>query len=150
MERISVMNFVEPSVIMTMGSLFGEDAEKISEACINVMKNWLYPYKGCYQTKRPLLQEFLKNFAPMDKANIVIEYKEFIAKWYADNPDEAKKEEDSSKEWEKHRNEQFRIIYGIAKKHKMFLKWCGNNNPRYGDRWEIYMRHRRIGRICIN
>ena len=70
-----------------------------------------------------------------------------MKKWYDEHPEEAKKEQASRKKWEKDRDKQFYIIYGIAKRHGLYLKWHGNDAPRCGDMWDIYKGAKLIGKI---
>ena len=126
--------------------LFGNDATKLFEACKIVMENWLHPYADCYRANYPNMSEIRKE---VGTDNFAAKFKAFMKQWYAQNPDEALKEISSRKEWEENRDKQFRIIYGIAKRHRLYLKWHGNNDVACcGDEWEIYKNNQAIGRIC--
>lgn len=148
MENVGVMNLLDYGMPIKLDSLFGKDAKHLSNACRMVMHNWLYPYEGCYRANHPKLSELRKTLSIPDGSNFITEYKAFLAKWYEKHPDEKAKEEQSLKEWEARRDKQFRIIYGIARRHGFYLKWHGNANPCCGDQWEIYKEHERIARIC--
>lgn len=100
-----VMNLIDSTPI-NLEILFGKDAKHISDACIRVKNNWLYPYEGCYRADRQ-----------------------------------------ACKEWETMNSKQFKIIYGIAKRYGLYLRWHGNRNPCCGDQWEIYKNHVQIARI---
>lgn len=41
----------------------------------------------------------------------------------------------------------FKIVYGIARRHHLYLEWCGKGCACEPDRWEIYKKGKRIGRI---
>ncbi|MCI8396766.1 MAG: hypothetical protein HFJ52_03705 [Clostridia bacterium] len=148
MEFVDVMNLIDYRMPIKLESLFGKDAKPFSDACRKVMHDWLYPYDGCYSANHPLASELRRILSVPEGSNFITEYKAFLAKWYEENPDEKEKEERSRKEWEAQRDKQFRIIYGIARRHGFYLKWHGNSNPCCGDQWEIYRKHERIARIC--
>lgn len=148
MENVGVINLLDYGVPIKLESLFGKDAKQISDVCRNVMHNWLYPYDGCYRADRPKLSELRRSLFIPDGSNFITEYKAFLIGWYENNPDEKAKEEQSRKEWEKRRDKQFRVIYGIARRHGLYLKWHGNSNPCCGDQWDVYKNHEQIARIC--
>ena len=148
MENVSVMNLLDYEIPIKLESFFGKDAEHISNACRKVMHDWLYPYDGCYYANHPKIFELSKILSIPDGSNFITEYKAFLEKWYEKNPDEKAKEEQSRKDWEERRDKQFRIIYGIARRHGLYLKWHGNSNPCCGDQWEIYKKNKQIARIC--
>jgi len=72
---------------------------------------------------------------------------EFMPDFGVPTQEEEAKEKTSRREWEEQRDKQFRIVYGIAKRHGLYLKWDGNSNPCCGDRWEIFRNGECIGRI---
>ena len=130
--------------------LFGTDAERISDACNKVMHNWLYPYEGCYQADHPRIHEIRKMIAVTEGRSLMAKYKDFLIQWYNEHPEEMEKEDASRKEWEFQKERQFRIIYGIAKKHGLHLQWLGKGVTCCGDQWMVYKNHRRIARIhCV-
>ncbi|MCI8621014.1 MAG: hypothetical protein HFJ50_04535 [Clostridia bacterium] len=148
MESVIIISFLPQDEQISLESLFGNETKDLSKACRKVMVNWLYPYADCYISKRPTLSEFLKNTTTDDRKSKIAEYRALVEQWYLEHPEEREKEEESHKNWEMRRNKQFSIIYGIAKRHHLFVKWNGNGNPRCGDQWEIYRKKKRIGRIC--
>lgn len=132
--------------------IFGKDAKRLLKACDTVFKNWLTSgqYEGCYRARsRPTLEDVRKNVSKVD--NIMDAYKAAMAEWETANPEEVAKEQASRNEWEKKRDKQFRIIYGIARRHGLYLEWYGVNGVACcGDRWTIYKQKKCIARICCS
>ena len=131
--------------------LFGKEAKQLLEACNMVCQNWLYKYEGCYRSpSRPSLREVLDTTMSTPRG-VLATYKAIVAEWEAANPEEAQREKLSRKEWEEKRDKQFRVIYGIARRHGLYLEWYGSGSVAcYGDQWAIYKNGKRIGRIqCI-
>ena len=80
-------------------TLFGEEAEKLLEACRQVCRQVLYPSND------------------YNKENY---------------------------------SRQFRVIYGIARRHHIRLDWDGRDKYTcMPDRWEIYKNGKHIGRINV-
>ena len=46
-------------------------------------------------------------------------------------------------------DKQFRSIFGICKRHRIYLKWCGNSVPTCGDQWLVYQKGMCIARIQV-
>ncbi len=113
-----------------LSKLFGKDTERLYKACQKIMYCWLYKYKGCYiPENRP--------------------YPPFIKMWLKEHPEEKRKMELSRKEWEAKRDKQFRIVYGIAKKHHIYMEWCGKETSSCGDDWVIKKNGEEIGYLRV-
>ena len=125
-------------------TLFGKDTEKLFDACYKVMHDNLFPYEDCYHASKP-------SFFRMKKAGEVAdihEYREFLKKWYTEHPGEFDREQESKRQFEENYARQFRIIYGVAKRHHIHLVWDGENSTCcMPDCWEIYKKGECIGRI---
>ena len=148
MRIFGVLNMMDFGTSINPESLFGKDTIRLSEACYRALHNSLHPYDGCYRANRPSLFQMRKALVVPEGSTFTAECKRFLEQWYADHPDEAEKERLSHKNWEMHRDKQFRTIYGIAKRHGFFLKWHGTSNPCCPDQWEVYKGHQHIARIC--
>ena len=147
---ISIMN-LDRNERLNPVSLFGEkDARKFVLACEQVMHDWLYPYEGCYRASKPhyTIPE-LKAQKPADMS-VAQYYKQLNAQWYAEHPGEEEKEVASKKEWERKNSRAFKAIFGVAKRHGLYIKWFGDSSPCCGDQWEITKLHHHdliIGRV---
>ena len=97
--------------------IFGKEAERFSKACEKIKDFWLNPNKNVYHSENPF------------------------------DPEEIKKIQESKKALEAENQRQFRIVYGIAKRNNVRVKWGGNSSVSCGDRWELYKFKKRIGRI---
>ena len=148
MEILNVLNMVDFDKPINLESLFGKDAARLSKACYNALHNSLHPYNGCYRANRPSLFQMRNDLVVPEESTLISEYKRFLERWYAEHPEEAEKERLSRESWEMYRDKQFRIIYGIAKRHGFFLKWHGNGNPCCPDQWDVYKEHQQVARIC--
>lgn len=109
---------------------FGKDSERFIRACCKVMENWLHPYKDCYVPKNKPALPYLKE-------------------WYKEHPDEKEKRDSSRKDWEAQRDKQFRIVYGIANHHHLYMKWCGYGTVSCGDKWVISKNGKEIALINV-
>ena len=76
-------------------------------------------------------------------------YPPFIKMWLKEHPEEKRKMELSRKEWEAKRDKQFRIVYGIAKKHHIYMEWCGKETSSCGDDWVIKKNGEEIGYLRV-
>ena len=129
--------------------IFGSDSEKLLNACYQVYQDWLYPYAGCYHSpSRPTFSDAraLTNVLKDESVGSIL--KSLIFEWKEDHPEEFAKEQHSRKEWEENHDKQFRIIYGIAKRHGLYLEWLGVGSPCYGDQWIVYKNKKEIA--CIH
>lgn len=121
--------------------LFGKEAQKLLAACYQVLHAKLYPYEGCFHAStRPTIID-LKRLG-MTGAELISAYKAEINEWKVTNPVDFAKECASRANWEENYQKQFRIIYGIARRHKCYLTCDGL------DKWTIYKNNAAIGRIC--
>ena len=130
--------------------LFGKDAKRLLEACDKAFHNWLpsSAYKECYRSpSRPTLGDARKIHDSSKGEPLGATYKSLVTEWETSHPEEVAKEQLSRKEWEANRDKQFRIIYGIARRHGLYLDWHGNNAPYFPDRWDVYKDKERIARI---
>ena len=101
--------------------IFGKDANRLLEACNRAFHNWLP--NGKYA--------FVAAMTKLESADY-----------------EAVNEDFYCGKWEDYRDKQFRIIYGIARRHGLYLEWHGTSSAAcYGDQWTIYKHNKRIGRI---
>ena len=129
--------------------LFGNDLGKLLYACERVYKNWLYPYEGCYRAEgRPSSVELHERIIVPKGSTFAREARKAIYQWYEEHPDEKAKEMASKKRWEAERDKQFRIIYGVAKRHRLHIDWYGNGSPSYGEQFGIYKNQKCIAIIC--
>lgn len=135
---------------VTLDNLFGKEVEKLNFSCNKIMKNWLHKYDGCYISPyKPKLRQ-VRNLPIPEGETLISEYKKLLEKWYLMYPEEAKKEESSKKSWEFQHDHQFKVVFGIAARHHIYIKWCGNGNPSFGDQFDVYKNNVRIGCIhCI-
>ena len=145
MYNIRIINLANYS-LMDPKTLFGEDVSKLFSACRKILDNHLHPYEGCY-CSHPSASELRRTLFIPQGSNFATVRKSFLKQWYIDHPDEAQKMEASRKEWEEQRTRQFLIVYGIAKRHGLHLRWHANSTPSYADEWEIYKNHTAIARI---
>ena len=119
--------------------LFGNDTQLLLEACEKAMNNWLYPYADCYSAIRKFRESSFWKGVGLCKA-----YKDFLDA----NPVESQKVEASRRKWEEQCAKQFRIIFGVAKRHGMYIHWHGNDLAACcGDRWTVYKKNQPIARI---
>lgn len=127
--------------------IFGKDADRLLKACAKIFENSLYPYEGCYKSLfRPTLRE-VRALAITEGKNLALVYRDMVKAWEEENPEEIAKERLSREEWENNYQKQFRIIFGIAKKHRLHLEWHGEDSPSFGDRWTIWQKKERFARI---
>ncbi len=146
-KKISIVKLSNPSNAVNVVSLFGNDGKRLSDACIQIMENHLYPYNGCYYSvSKPRMIDFYRS-----NDNLVIAKEAFRAamkEWKEEFPEEVRKEETSRKTWEAQSTEQFCIIDSIAKNHHMHIYWLGNSKccceP---DRFLIYKDSKCFGMI---
>lgn len=129
--------------------LFGMSAKRLMTACNKVMDYALRPYDGCYRApNRPSVKDLYIE-RNMDE-NFGSQLKATMAKWREENPEEFAKEEASRKEWEFEREKQFRIIFGIAKRKGLYLKWYGEGScVCMPDQWEVLKNGEPIARIYL-
>ena len=142
---------VDTFTIVDPVEIFGKDAKRLLAACNIAFHNWLPSgrYEGCYcSPSRPTLSDFRETFDISKGGSLIAAFKAKMAAWESDNPEEVAKEQLSRKKWEDNCDKQFRIIYGIAKRHGLYIKWHGNSSPCCGDQWTIYKHNDRIARIC--
>ena len=117
--------------VIGLDILVGKDVKKLTTACENIMHNWLYRYDGCYfSPSRPRPSRFRRQEG--------VSFRELTEIWMEENPDEVEKEKESRGKWEQNRDRQFKIVYGIAKRHGLYLEWCGNGSVPEGDRFLVY------------
>lgn len=146
-----LMNLKDYNPPIDPTDLFGKDTQRLFDACNKVMHDWLYKYDGCYiPSGRPTLFELFKTVSSSDRTARMTVCKSIQEEWNLSHPEDREKEINSRKEWERNHDKQFRIIYGIAKRHVLYLEWHGNDSVApCGDQWTIYKDHERIARICI-
>ena len=101
--------------------LFAKEANTLLGACHKVYEGWLHQYKGCY------LPNYPKSVTSMSA----------YIKWLKENPDEQEKIKASRAEWKREYDRQFRIIFGIAKRHGLYLK----QREYYVEQWLVYRDH---------
>lgn len=132
--------------------IFGKDAKPLLTACRIAFRNWLPSdkSKNCYLSPyRPTLNDIRRTINISKGNDFITAYRAAMSEWEANYPEEAAKEQLSLKKWENNRDRQFRIIYGIARRHGLYLYWHGTDSSACcGDQWTIYKHHKRIGRIC--
>ena len=132
--------------------IFGKDANRLLEACNKAFHNWLSSgeYEGCYHSpSRPTLRDIRKIHDSSKGETLFATYESVMTEWETANPEEVAKEQLSRKEWEENRDRQFRIIYGIARRHGLYLDWHGHSSGSCcGDQWTVYKHNNRIARIC--
>ena len=149
-----IISIINPNTLTHIDpvTIFGKDANRLLKACDKVFHNWLPngKYEGCYRSpSRPTLDEISKTIDTSTGDNIATTCKAAIATWEVENPEEAEKEKRSRQEWEAQRDKQFRIIYGIALRHNLYMHWHGKDGSACcGDQWSIYRHGKFIGRIC--
>lgn len=126
--------------VVALDSLFGKDVQKLTVACEKIMHNWIYRYEGCYLSPtRPRPSRVWGQEG--------VSFRELTEIWKAENPEEVRKEQESRKKWEENRDKQFRVVYGIAKRHGLYLEWCGNGSVPEGDRFLVYQNHETIAKL---
>lgn len=137
-------------------ALFGKDAERMYEACKKAFHNSLRPYEGCYiPAGLPKVMEIGMQLEKQKGCKPTIrDIKEALDKaresFYNEHPKELKAYVDSRQNWEYERDRQFRIIYGIAKRHHLSVDWYGKDKSCCcPDQWEILKNGKSIGRICL-
>jgi len=129
--------------------LFGMSAKRLMAACNKVMDYELHPYAGCYRApNRPRAHDIYLNRNPNETFGSQL--KAAMTKWRDENPEEFAKEEASRKEWEFEREKQFRIIFGIAKRKGLYMKWYGEGScVCMPDQWEVCKNGESIARIYL-
>lgn len=132
-------------------AIFGSDTNRLLRACKAIMHDWLYPYEGCYCAPHPNFKEVREMLGKyVNGAQFIKERKKILDVWYNEHPEEAKKEEMSRKQWKHRRDKEFKTVYGIAKRHGVYLLWYGKDGAcQCGDQWEVLKGHESIGRICM-
>ena len=149
MEKPNIVD-IKTKTIIDPTKLFGKDANRLLKACNIAFENGLLSnqYKGCYRSfSHPRLEDVRKKFNSAEGENLAVAYKIALAEWESANPKEATKERKSRENWEYNRDKQFRIIYGIAKRHGLYIRWLGT---QFCDQWTIYKRNEPIARIyCV-
>ena len=135
-------------VTIDPADLFGKDAARLLTACEKAFHHKLRPYEGCYRSpSRPRISDSRKNAS--EGTSFIAFYRAALAKWEKENPEEVQKEQESRKAWEAERDKQHRIIFGIAKRHGIYLQWHGKSSAACcPDQWTIYRKHESIARIC--
>ena len=125
-------------------TIFRNEAKRLFKACEKVKSYKMFRYEKCYHAPKP---SFFKMKKEGEVANFH-EYKEFLKTWYSEHPEEYAREQESKRKADEEYARQFRIIYGIAKRHHVRLEWDGEDqNCCMPDRWEVYKNGKRIGRI---
>lgn len=143
---------VDNDTIVNPTEIFGKDANRILEACYSAYRNWLHKYEGCYRSPfRPTLNDVRKTGNFSKGESLIAIYRTTLDAWESANPKEVAKEQISCKEWENNRDKQFCIIYGIARRHGVYVDWHGTGSVVCcGDQWTIYKHNKRIARIfCV-
>lgn len=145
---------VDTFTLVNPAEIFGKDANRLLKACNSAFHNWLPSgkYEGCYRSpSRPTLRDVRETINISKGDSLIAAYKAAMVAWESANPEEVAKEHLSRKEWEDNRDKQFRIIYGIARRHGLYLDWHGTSSAACcGDQWTIYKHNERIARIyCL-
>lgn len=149
---------IEPFIVKTQSwekvdpfSFFGRDAQALLEACKTVYENQHGNgrYKECYRSPfRPTFEEIRKNYPGVRGFELIRLRKKIVAEWEDGNPCELAKEKHSYQEWQRFMDKQFRIIYGIAKRHHLHIDWHGKDSVVCcPDLWTIFKNHRDVARI---
>lgn len=139
---------VDPRETIPAEEIFGTEADRMHEVCKKVLHHALHPYEGCktpnYAEIKAIKAELVANGA----ADTSLRAARSI--WLKRNPAEAEEIEASHRAWEAERDRQFRIAFGIAKRHNLYLKWHGKSEicccP---DMWEVYKGREPVARICM-
>ena len=142
---------VDNGKIVNPTEIFGKDAKRLMTACKTAFHNSLPSgsYEGCYRSPfRPTLKDICE-ISKRESLSISKAYKKVMEEWEAANPEEVAKEQISRKAWEEMRDQQFCIIYGIARRHGLYLDWHGKGKADCClDQWTICKKNEHIARIC--
>lgn len=134
--------------IVNPAEIFGKDAKRLMAACETAFHNSLPGacYKSCYRSP---IRPTLKDISKMHKEeSLGRAYRKAVEEWEVANPEEIAKEQASRKVWETMLDKQFRIIYGIARRHGLYLDWHGKGKAACcPDQWTIYKHNEPIARI---
>ena len=128
---------------------FGRDSKRMYRACKMVMNDWLYKYEGCYHANHPSRIELKRTLRVPEGSTFKDKAKKAIDQWYDEHPGEREKEVASKEAWTCENKRHFGIVYGIAKKHGLYMEWLGDGNPSLGDQWIIHKKHKRVAILCI-
>lgn len=120
---------------------FGKDTAILFECCSKILENALKNFKGC----KSYNWEDIRKIRQERKVGA----KEAIEIYRDENPEKVKRVEESQKRWKEENERLFKIVYGIARRHHIFLDWLGNADPYCPDEWEVYKKGKKVGRICL-
>ena len=118
MDDFYLLNLWDDKNPIPAREIFGNETKKLYDSCVVVMRSAFMAYDGCYRS--PLRPNFakMKEIAAMEGKTFF----EVLKEWEQKNPEEIKKEDESRKEWQDNVDKHFRIIYGIAKRHHVYLR----------------------------
>ena len=128
--------------------IFGTEADRMHDVCEIILRNALRPYEGCLHPNYDEVKAIKADLVASGVANHSL--RDAYDIWMECHPEEAEEIKASRKAWEEERDRQFRIVYGIAKRHNVYLKWHGVSTicccP---DMWEVYKGREPVARICM-
>ena len=132
--NLNTNSVMDPSVF------FGKDANRLLANCKEAYQNWLRGIDGCYRSpSRPSRMDFAS----------AAEFNSAKQAWKESHPEENAKEQRSLAEQEDAVRKPFLAIYGIARRHGLYLHWHGTDvGSSTGDQWTIYSNHKAVARIC--
>lgn len=139
---------VDPRETIPAEEIFGKEADRMHEVCKKILHHSLRPYEGCkranYQEVKAIREELIANGETTGLLRKAYDI------WMERNPEKAEAIQESHREWEAERDRQFRILYGIAKRHGVYLKWYGKGSVCCcPDMWEVRKGREAIARICL-
>ena len=100
--------------------------EKLLGSCDKIFQGWLDPHKGCYFPIEKIRDFATERNLPLMKA---------VKIFFKEKPEELEKRKTSLMEWDRKNERLFRIVYGIAARHRVYIRWHGftaKNNPVVG------------------
>ena len=145
MKDFYIINLEDFDKPILASEFFGKDAMRLYNACQIVMRASFRKYEGCYFSPYRPGMRTLRATADRTGKTLIEVNKE----WEMRNPLEVEKENKSRKEWDENVARQFRVIYGIAKRHHVFLRWEGRGSVCEPDRWTIIIKNKEVARICM-
>lgn len=126
--------------------IFSNEADKVAQLCQIIFHYGLYGNDKCYKAPHPGIAE-LRKFATKWNVNLFAA----MRRWQEENvPQELAKQRASEAENTANYEKALRHLYGIAKRHHLWIKWyCKGCTCCCPDQFEIMRGGKSIGRIHL-
>lgn len=118
-------------------NIFGKETQRLYKACRLIMDYDLHPYRGCKSPDYAEIRVIKAELEAAGAADSTLRAARDL--WLERNPTKAAEIAESHRQWEAERDRLFRVVYGIAKRHGVFLDWHGKGKTCCcPDQWEVY------------